>query len=357
MKIRILQSQCIIIFAMLTLFFGNVNAQKERKVVTEKDMAAYLMVYFKDDTHGLYMALSKDGYSFTDVNNAKPIIAGDTIAEQKGIRDPYIYRGPDGMFYLALTDLHIYGQKAGYRNTEWEREGKQYGWGNNRGIVLMKSPDLINWSHKVLRIDQSFPELVNIGCAWAPEMIYDEVKKKTMIYFSMRFGVGKEKVYYSYLSDDFTKLETIPKPIFEYPNGVAYIDADITKVGNKYHMLYASHDGTSGVKQAVSDSVNTGYVYDPKWYDPEKVGCEAPTVYKRIGESKWVMIYDIYRINPHNFGFSETTDFVNFTNLGRFNEGVMKSTNFSVPKHPAVIQVTRKEAQVLAKKWGLDMKF
>lgn len=40
------------------------------------------------------------------------------------------------LFYRALTDLHIYRQKAGYRTTEWERDGKQYGWGNNRGIVF-----------------------------------------------------------------------------------------------------------------------------------------------------------------------------------------------------------------------------
>ncbi|MVN92648.1 glycoside hydrolase family 43 protein [Mucilaginibacter aquatilis] len=342
--------------ALVLLSCCDVLAQKS-KVPKEKAMGAYLMVYFKDDTHGLYIALSKDGYSFTDVNQGKPVIAGDTIAEQKGIRDPYIYRGADNMFYMALTDLHIYGQKEGYRNTQWERDGKQYGWGNNRGLVLMKSADLLHWSHQVLRVDKAFPELADIGCAWAPEMIYDEVEKKPMLYFTMRFGSGKEKVYYTYMNQSFDRMETLPKPLFEYPNGVAYIDADITKVGNKYHMFYASHDGTSGVKQAVSDSVHTGYVYDPKWYDPEPVGCEAPTVYKLIGQNKWILIYDIYRINPHNFGFSETTDFVNFKNLGRFNDGVMKSTNFSVPKHPAVIQITKKEAQKLASHWKMDMKF
>ena len=98
------------IIALLLVCSVIAKAQKPR-FPKEKEMGAYLMVYFKDDTHGLYMALSKDGYSFTDINNAKPIIAGDTIAEQKGIRDPYIYRAPDGLFYLALTDLHIYGQK------------------------------------------------------------------------------------------------------------------------------------------------------------------------------------------------------------------------------------------------------
>ncbi|MDD3321386.1 MAG: beta-xylosidase, partial [Paludibacter sp.] len=95
----------------------------------------------------------------------------------------------------------------------------------------------------------------------------------------------------------------------------------------------------------------------PKRIDGKKVGCEAPTIYKRIGENKWVLIYDIYRINPHNFGFSETSDFERFNYLGHFNEGVMKTTNFSIPKHPAVIQITKKEAKRLAAKWKLDMKF
>lgn len=343
-----------ILFLLLLFLVTTVAlAQKKGKVPTEKDMGAYLMVYFKDDTHGLYFALSKDGYRFTDVNGGKPVIAGDTIAEQKGIRDPYIYRNPkDGLFYLALTDLHIYAQKAGYRTTEWERDGKAYGWGNNRGIVLMKSPDLLNWSHSVLRVDKAFPELSDIGCAWAPEMIYDEARKKTMLYFTMRFGNGKGKVYYTYMNDDFTAMETAPKPIFEYPkNDVAYIDGDITKVGDKYHLLYVPHDGTPGLKQAVSDSLHSGYVYDSTWVDTEVGACEAPVVFKRIGKQKWVMVYDVYSIKPHNFGFLETSDFGRFTNLGHFNKGVMKATNFSVPKHPAVIHLTHKEAKRLAKYW------
>ena len=150
--------------------------------ITDKDeMKAYLLVYFKDDTHSLYMALSKDGYSFTDVNNGDPVMAGDTIAIQKGIRDPHISRGPDGTFYLAMTDLHIFAKQAGYRDTEWEREGADYGWGNNRGFVLMKSTDLINWTRSNLRVDKAFSGLDSIGCAWAPETIYDPEKRKMML--------------------------------------------------------------------------------------------------------------------------------------------------------------------------------
>ena len=230
---------------------------------------------------------------------------------------------------------------------------KEYGWGNNRGLVLMKSKDLINWERTNLRVDKAFPGWENIGCAWAPEMIYDENKDRIMLYFTLRFKNGLNKLYYTYMNKEFTAMETEPQLLFQYPkHNCNYIDADITKVGDKYHMFYTPHDGGAGIKQAVSDSLCMRYVYDPEWYDPEPKACEAPNVWKRIGEDKWVLMYDIYGINPHNFGFSETTDFVNFTNIGHFNEGVMKATNFSSPKHGSVIHLTKSEVNRLKRHWG-----
>lgn len=344
----------LIVFCQCAL----VQSQKKGERLTEEDMKAYLMVYFKDDTHSLYMALSSDGYIFTDINEGKPVIGGDSIAEQKGIRDPFIMRGTDNQFYMAMTDLHIFGKQKGLRETEWERDGKEYGWGNNKGLVLMKSSDLINWSRTNLRVDKAFPGWENIGCAWAPEMIYDESCDRIMLYFTLRIKNGLNQLFYAYMNKEFTALETEPRLLFQYPKyNKSYIDADITKIGNKYHMFYVSHDGTAGIKQAVSDSLHTGYRFDNKWYDPEEKACEAPNVWKRIGENKWILMYDCYGVNPHNFGFSETTDFMNFTNLGRFNEGVMKSTNFASPKHGAVIHLTKKEADNLANRWNLKMKF
>lgn len=49
-------------FLFLFLLFvvtANIYSQTKTKLPSEKDMAAYLMVYFKDDTHGLYFAISK----------------------------------------------------------------------------------------------------------------------------------------------------------------------------------------------------------------------------------------------------------------------------------------------------------
>lgn len=341
------------ILAAVAMLPGAMSCRAENKVPSEEDMAAYLLVYFKDDTHCLYFALSSDGYSFTDVNGGQPVIGGQEIAEQKGIRDPYLMRGPDNVFYMAMTDLHIFAKRKGLRDQEWQRDGKRYGWGNNRALVLMKSTDLVKWTHTNLRVDKAFPHLWDIGCAWAPEMIYDQEKGRIMLYFSMRFVNGRNRIYYTYMNEDFTKMEASPELLFKYPTDRSYIDGDIIKAGDKFHLFYVPHDGTPGIKHAASDSVNSGYVYEAAYCDPEPKSCEAPNAWKRIGEEKWVLMYDVYGTKVHNFGFVETSDFKHFAELGKFNEGVMKATNFSSPKHGAVIHLTKAEADRLAAHWGL----
>jgi len=92
----------------------------------EKNLCGYLLVYFKDQNQCAYMAISRDGYIFTDVNNGNPVFDGSILAEQKGVRDPHITRGPDGAFYLVMTDLHIFGQRAGYRTTQWQRPQEKH---------------------------------------------------------------------------------------------------------------------------------------------------------------------------------------------------------------------------------------
>ncbi len=321
-------------------------------------MGAYVMVYHKDADHSLHMALSRDGYSWKALNDDKAVICGDTIAQQHGIRDPHIYRAPNGTFYMAATDLHIFGQREGYRQTEWERDGKEYGWGNNRGLVLLKSKDLIHWSHTVFRIDEAFPERFGeLGCAWAPETIYDPEEGKLMVYFTIRpTGKGKTKLYYSYADDMFTKLVTEPQLLFEYPDEkVQILDADIIPTGDgRYCMTYCSQEGPAGIKMAISEHINRGYVYQPQQIDAEKGSCEAPTMYKLIGQDKWLLMYDIFSIKPHNFGFMETTDFKTFQYLGHFGDGPTKRANFSMQKHGAVTQITEEEALRLENYWRLS---
>ena len=334
-------------------------ATAKTKTLTEKDMGAYLFTFFSDPTHGLYMAISYDGYTFTAVNNAEPIISGDSIAEQHGIRDPHICRAPNGKFYIAMTDLHIFGKQKGIRTTQWERP-ERFGWGNNRGLVLMASDDLIHWTHHVARIDKLFPERFGeIGCAWAPQTIWDPTAGKPMVYFTIRqHAGGNTKLYYSYADEAFTTLETEPQLLFQCPDTtIQVLDADICPMPDgRYFMSYVYQENPGGIKYMVSDRINHFDDYHAEQIDTENGACEAPNVWKRIGERKWVVMYDVFSIRPNNFGFVETTDFKTFTPLGRFGEGKMKLTNFTSPKHGSVIHITKAEAKRIENYWNEQQK-
>jgi len=315
----------------------------------EQDLAGYVLVYFKDETHSAYLAISRDGYTFTDVNGGEPVFDGELLAEQKGVRDPHLTRGPDGAFYLAMTDLHIFGDRAGFRTTRWQRPAEKYGWGNNRALVLMKSWDLIHWTHADFRVDLAFPELGDIDCAWAPETTFDPAKGRMMVYFTIRHGNADANIYYAYADDAFTRLTTTPQMIAN----VGGIDGDLTQVGDRWHLFFVAD---ARIRHAVSREITRGYVAEARRIDPEDKSTEAPNVFRRLGTDTYVLMYDVYGANPHNMGFSETTDFARYKNLGHFNEGVMRGANFERPKHGAVSYLTREELNSVATHWHVSLK-
>jgi hypothetical protein len=328
----------------------SIEKPKGARRLTEKDFGGYLLVYFKDQTQSAYFAISRDGYTFTDVNEGQPVFDGTLLAEQKGVRDPHIARGPDGAFYLAMTDLHISAQRLGYRATQWQRPQETHGWGNNRAIVLLKSWDLVHWTHSDILMDKVFPEMGDISAFWAPETVYDEKAGKMMVYFTVRYGPQDDcHMYYSYANEAFTKLETKPVRIAEQTG----IDGDITQVGDRFHLFWVVG---AKIKHGVSSQINRGYEFEDRRIDPETVNTEAPNVFKRLGTNTYVLMYDVYGLRPSNMGFSETTDFVAFKNIGRFNEGVMKTTNFTGPKHGAVTYLTLDELKAAAAHWNVSIK-
>ena len=154
-------------------------------------------------------------------------------------------------------------------------------------------------------------------------------------------------MYYSYTDDNFTKLETTPRKITE----IGGLDGDITKAGNQFQLFYVSN---AKVLHSVSPKINEGYKTDTTRIDPEKVSTEAPNLFKRLGTDIYVLMYDVYGARPSNMGFSETTDFITYTNLGHFNEGVMKTTNFKSPKHGAVTYLTKQELKAIAEHWNME---
>lgn len=321
-------------------------------------LTSYLMVYHKDQDHGLHMAVSRDGYTWTALNDDKPVIDGDTIAVQHGIRDPHIFRGPDGAFYLSMTDLHVFGQRDGKRTTEWERDGDKFGWGNNRGLVLMKSFDLIHWTRANLDFSilpkQDDMNWQEVGCVWAPETVFDEETRQLMIHFTTREGKGMNKIYYAYVNNDYNALTGQPKLLAEAPNQ-AYniIDSDIIKVGDTYHLFYVSHEKGAAPKHATAQKITGPYVFDETYQDGERRAHEAPNCWKRLNSDTYVVMFDNYSVRPMNFGFVETRDFFTYSPISYFDApgSSMHRTNFSEQKHGAVTYITEEEYNCLVEYW------
>ncbi|MCQ2204597.1 MAG: glycoside hydrolase family 43 protein [Bacteroidales bacterium] len=368
--------------AVMTCMASCSTPDHSKHIPTEDEMGAYVMVYHKDIDHGLHMALSYDGYTWTSLNNDQPVISGDTVASQHGIRDPHIFRAPNGSFYLAMTDLHIFSQKdvasrigikeiSEYRESQFERDDEQYGWGNNKGLVLMKSDDLVHWTRTNLDfttltcptrfVDAEGNDLPwsEAGCVWAPETVYDYEAGHLLVHFTTRMQRNLERIYYVYMNDDFTEMLSEPKTLFQAPADstgrprYTVIDSDIIHVGDKYHLFYVSHEHAATVKHASSDNILGPYVQDDKYDDHDPEIHEAPNCWKRLGQQKWVIMYDNYHRHPANFGFVETSDFESFTPLGYFDEDsvCMKRTNFSEQKHAAVAHLTVDEAKALEAYW------
>ncbi len=100
------------------------------------------------------------------MNNAKPVLTS-TVGEL-GVRDPYIYRSPEGdRFFLIATDLSIYHRGGWKKNEQGYYDPSTTG---SHYLVLWESTDLVNWgTPKHIKVA---PE--NAGMAWAPEMIYND---------------------------------------------------------------------------------------------------------------------------------------------------------------------------------------
>ena len=179
------------------------------------EFVAFLFTYFtgnRPEQEQICYALSEDGYNYTLLNQGYPVIKSDSIAFTQCVRDPHILRGEDGKtFYMVATDMK-----------------SSLGWASNRGLVMMKSTDLIHWTHSVVNIPTRFTDWMNVTRVWAPETIYDHKTGKYMVFFSMLTDDGKckfDKIFYCYANEDFTDLET--EPVYMFDNGSATIDGDI----------------------------------------------------------------------------------------------------------------------------------
>lgn len=217
--------------------------------ISEDDYEGYLFGHFigegGPDGEQIYFALSDDGLHFKDMNKSKPVLVS-TVGE-KGVRDPYIYRSPEGdRFFLIATDLSIYNRGGWFINDEGYYDASTTG---SPYLVLWQSTDLVNWGQPSLI--KAAPE--NAGMAWAPEMIYDDTTGDYIIFFSSSIMNPETKmkakpnaIYYVATRDFVNFSET---KIFidnqtdnaNDANGREIIDTTLIKIGDTFYS--ASKDG------------------------------------------------------------------------------------------------------------------
>lgn len=298
----------------------------------EKDLTAYLFVYFTGNhisQEAVCYAVSMDGYSYWALNNNKPVIDSKVISSTGGVRDPHILRCEDGKtFYMVVTDMV-----------------SDNGWDSNRAMVLLKSTDLVNWSHSVINMQKRYKGQEKLKRVWAPQTIFDPEAGKYMVYWSMKYGDGPDVIYYAYANKDFTDLEGEPKPLFVPADKKSCIDGDIVYKDGIYHLFYKTEGNGNGIRVATSSSLTSGQWKENMEYKQQtKEAVEGAGTFKLIGEDKYILMYDVYMKGAYQF--TETTDLEHFKVIDHDVK-----MNFH-PRHGTIMPITRNELKRITDKWG-----
>ena len=146
------------------------------------------------------------------------------------------------------------------------------GWSSNRGIVLMKSRDLIHWQHHTVHFPKRYEgkNSARVTRVWAPQTIYAEQAGKYMVYFSLLTDDGSipyDRVYWAYANADFTDLEGDPQVLFDFH--APAIDTDIVRDHTGlYHLFFkteqeGAHKGIASMCSRTSIPRRSG----PCWMD------------------------------------------------------------------------------------------
>jgi len=312
---------------------------------TDTPFAGYLFAYFEGGgdqklMEQLRFAVSEDAQNWYALNGNRPIIASDSISESGGIRDPHILRGEDGCYYIVATDMHTYDPKQG--------------WGSNPGIVLLKSQDLVNWTHAKINLSKDWSgHFGDAYWVWAPQTIYDRKARKYMIYFTLQRNDRKTLItYYAYANKDFTAFESEPKVLFSAKYGS--IDADIIEKDGVFHLFYKGNtkdengkEIKNGIQQATSKKLTGPYKEDFKYIDAyagTRTNVEGSGVFKLNGRDEYILMYDLY--SSGRYEFQRSKDLKTFT---KEPESFRKDF---FPRHGTVMSVTADELERLQQKWG-----
>lgn len=278
---------------------------------------AYVFAYFKEPgSQGIYLALSRDGYKFTPLNDSLPWVKPEHPGEI--MRDVFVTRNPSGEgFRMVWT---------------WGWKGDSLGYADSR--------DLMSWSaQREIQIMKDYPTVRNV---WAPETYWDAKAKEWLLIWSSSFNDSdKGNRIWGARTKDFV---TFTKPDIFFDPGFVVIDATM------FHGMVAGREKWALV---VKDQTIDPLRYQVRWATGPSVEgpwgalsgpiteswSEGPSVVKVGNES--VVYYDHYRAPRARYEGVETKDWVHWTSV---------NDKMSFPessKHGSFFRVSEAEAERL----------
>jgi hypothetical protein len=175
--------------------------------LTRLTAGEFLFVTFKDPgREGIWFAVSPDGYAWTALNHGDPVLR--TSPEMGTMRDPFIARGPDGVFHLIWT-------------------------GGRPGFGYSRSTDLITWSTP--RRIPVWPGDSQVRNLWAPEIQFDPDTGRWLIFWSTTRtgdfpatdGLVENGMNHRIYAMDTADFETFSAPRVFFDPGYPVIDATL----------------------------------------------------------------------------------------------------------------------------------
>ena len=306
----------------------------------EEEMEGYVYSYFRSATNGaperlkIHLAASEDALNWIDLNGNFPVLASDKGT--RCVRDPYFIRSKNGdRVYLLATDLNT---QDGQGWQPWSRSGSKY-------LIVWESDDMVNWSEP--RMIKFADE--NIGCAWAPEAIYDETTDEYLVYASGKDLDGStiiDTVYVVRTRDfrTFSEPET-----FIGGDGNGYIDSTVIKAHDGRYYRFTKK--WSKIIMDVADNASGPYTQIPRFQLGDKMATEISNV-EGPGIFRFHDTVDEYclMIDDYGSGAGFTPYITKDIASGKFEKAVCNMPTGS--KHGGVLALKKSEYEAVLEKWG-----
>jgi hypothetical protein len=248
------------------------------------DPDVYLFTYFTGNGEdGLHLAWSRDGYSWTALNQGRSVLAPMVGATEKLIRDPCVAIGPDGLFHVVWT----------------------CGWWD-RGIGYASSRDLIHWSaERLIPVMAAEPAARN---CWAPEIVWDPAHSDYMIHWATtipgRFpetaGSSENglnhRIYFTTTRD----FQAFAPTRLLYDPGFSEIDATFLNAAGRLYLIVKDetvNPPRKHLRMAAADSYEGPFHELSPPISPPGIWSEGPTAIM-VGDAA-VVYFDCYKLRRY----------------------------------------------------------